>query len=277
LDSVRSLAAAPYNMTEADRHLTITNNVYCWPQQIVSKWTALNTAGISSITPLRAPDFINCQPGMLTNKTAWPYINVANNDSVDPGFNASLVQSAGSKMAIFVDTLWHNNQAGQGIRPYVYSLYDPPTWNGVASNWSTTQGYPVPENLAYSNVSLQSAGSDGFALGDLNWYPSQLAQWHATAVQTVHNTVPTDFDLSQNYPNPFNPSTSIKVSLNHSGQISLKIYNLLGQMVQVVDAGYKQAGVYVYEVNLNSMATGVYLYTLQQGTNTVTKKMVLLK
>jgi hypothetical protein len=277
LDSLRSVAAAPYNMTEASRHITITNNAYFWPQQITSKWTALNTAGIASITPLRAPDFINAQPGMLTNKTAWPYINVANNDSVDPGFNATLVSTTGGKMAIFVDTLWHNNQAGKGIRPYMYPLYDPPTWNGVPSNWRTTQGHPVPENLAYSSTSLQSAGSDGLALGDLNWFPSQLALWHPTGVKLASNLVPKEFELSQNYPNPFNPSTSIKVNLAHSGVMSLTIYNLLGQAVRVVDVGFKQAGEYVYDVNMNNLATGVYLYTLQQGTNSITKKMMLLK
>ena len=277
LDSLRSLAAAPYNMTEASRHLTITNNAYFWPQPITAIWAQLNTATISGITPLRAPDFINCQPGMLTNKTAWPNITVAHNDSVDPGFNSALVTLAGGRMATFVDTLWHNNQAGKGIRPYVYPLYDPPTWDGVPSNWKTTQGYPVPENLAYSNAALQSAGSDQFALGDLNWFPSQLAQWLTTAVQSTRNPVPTEFDLSQNYPNPFNPSTNVKINLTHSGVMNLTIYNLLGQAVRVVDVGFKQAGEYVYDVNLNNLASGVYLYTLQQGTNSITKKMMLLK
>ena len=278
LDSLRSLTAAPYNMTEASRHVTITNNAYFWPQPIVSKWTELNTAGISGITPLRPPDFINAQPGMLTNKTAWPYINVANNDSVDPGFNATLVQTAGSRMAVFVDTLWHNNQAGKGIRPYVYSLYDPPTWDGVPSNWKATQGYPVPENLAYSNTALQSAGSDGFALGDLNWFPSQLAQWHpTTGVKSTYNSVPEKFNLSQNYPNPFNPTTSIKVSLEHAGVMSLTISNLLGQLVKVVDEGYKAAGTYEYNVSMDQFASGVYFYSLQQGPNVITKKMLLLK
>ncbi len=277
LDSLRSLAAAPYNMKEADRHITITNNAYFWPQEIVSKWTQLNAAGIAGVTPLRAPDFINAQPGMLTNKTAWPNITVANNDSVDPGFNATLAQTAGSKMAAFVDTLWHHNQAGIGIRPYVYSLYDPPTWDGVPSTWKTVKGntyygYPVPENLRYSNTTLQTKGSDGKPLGDLNWFPEQI-----TGVEQVTNSVPSSFDVSQNYPNPFNPSTSIKVNLAHSGVMSLTVYNILGQAVRVVDVGFKQAGEYVYDVNMNNSASGVYLYTLQQGTNSITKKMMLLK
>ena len=271
IDSLRSVAAAPYNLKESDRHITITNNAYFWPQIIVNNWTQLN-AGIMASTPLRPPDFINTQPGMLTNKTAWPYINAANNDSVDPGYNAALVQSAAGNMAAFIDTCWAHGQSGQGIRPYVYALDDPPTWAGVASKWATTQGYAVPENLRYSNTALQHAGSDGKALGDLNWFLEQL-----NAVRQIPNAVPTKFDLSQNYPNPFNPSTTVKVSLTNSGEMSLIVYNVLGQVVQVVGQGHRSAGEYVYSISMDKFASGIYFYTLRQGTNSVTKKMLLLK
>jgi hypothetical protein len=89
--------------------------------------------------------------------------------------------------------------------------------------------------------------------------------------------VPTEFAVSQNYPNPFNPSTSIKVSLHQSGAMSLTIYNLLGQVVQVVDQGNKQAGEYVYNVNMDKFVSGVYFYTLRQGNNSISKKMLLVK
>jgi hypothetical protein len=150
----------------------------------------------------------------------------------------------------------------------------------VSSNWASTQGYPVPENLSYSNTALQSAGSDGFALGDLNWFQKQLALWQAgkpNAVEPTGSQIPSKFDLSQNYPNPFNPSTTLKVSLTHSGVMSLTIYNVLGQVVQVVDQGNKQAGEYTYNVSMDRFASGIYFYTLRQGTNSITKKMVLLK
>ena len=90
-------------------------------------------------------------------------------------------------------------------------------------------------------------------------------------------TVPTKFNLSNNYPNPFNPSTKINVSLQRAGVMSLRIYNVLGQLVKVVDEGYKPAGTYSYNVNMSNLASGVYLYRLQEGSNMMTKKMVLLK
>jgi Secretion system C-terminal sorting domain len=279
IDSLRSLTAAPYNMTEAQRHITITNNAYFWPKVTTDNWAKLNATTMSS-TPLRPPDFINAQPGMLTNTTAWPHIDVANNDSVDPGFNSTLVQTAGTNMSTFIDTCWANGQSGKGIRPYVYPLYNPPSltadWPNVASDWATTQGYPVPENLAYSNNLI---GSDGYSLGDLNWYPAQLKLWEEGKVNavTTEPQVPTKFDLSQNYPNPFNPSTDIKVSLKQSGMMSLTVYNVLGQVVQVVDQGFKRSGEYSYNVNMDRFASGVYFYTLRQGNNSITKKMLLLK
>ena len=278
LDSLTTLRSSPYNLKEADRYITITNNAYCWPKQITDTWANLNSAkGNSSYLPLRPPDFINAQPGILTDKTTWPHVNVAKNDSVDPGFNPALVQLAAGMMAAFVDTVWAHGGSANGFRPYVYPMSDPPTWDGVPSNWASIQGYPVPENLAYSNTALQSAGSDGFALGDLNWFPDQYARWKTTDVKQTYNSVPSEFDLSQNYPNPFNPSTNIKVSLAHAGLMSLTIYNILGQVVLVVDQGYRNAGEYIYNVNMDKFASGVYFYRLQQGTNTITKSMILLK
>ncbi|MCL5034203.1 MAG: T9SS type A sorting domain-containing protein, partial [Bacteroidetes bacterium] len=141
----------------------------------------------------------------------------------------------------------------------------------VARNWAQTQGYPVPENFAYTNASLQTMGTDGKPLGDLNWYLTYLA------VRQVPNDIPTQFSLSQNYPNPFNPSTEIKVSLVRPGIMSLTIYNVLGQLVDVVDRGYKPAGTYTYNVNMDKYASGVYFYSLHEGSNLLTRKMLLLK
>lgn len=59
--------------------------------------------------------------------------------------------------------------------------------------------------------------------------------------------------------------------------MSLTIYNILGEVVQIVDRGYKTAGEYTYNINMNKFASGVYFYTLRQGTNSITKKMLLLK
>jgi len=273
LDSLRSLTVDPWNLTEADRHITITNNAYFWPQIIVDKWADLSAEGIEDVSPLRAPDFIDAAPGLLTDKTTWPNVNVENNFNVDPGFDATLVAAVGEAMATFVDTLWHNDGTGVGVRPFVNDFDDPPTWEGVPSNWAEIQGYPVPENLKYSNTELHTAGTDGKALGDLNWFPEQIS-----AVNDIPNQVPTGFSLSQNYPNPFNPTTTLSFTLPRTSKVTLEVFNLLGQKVATVIDDNIKAGAHSYTFDAAHLASGVYFYTINVENEFFhSRKMVLLK
>jgi hypothetical protein len=101
-------------------------------------------------------------------------------------------------------------------------------------------------------------------------------------------SVPKAFDLSQNYPNPFNPTTTIKYALPSAGDgegtlpTTLKIYNILGEVVRTLVNEPKSPGVY-YEVwdgkdnQGNQVAAGVYFYQLRAAKFSETKKMVLLK
>ena len=99
-----------------------------------------------------------------------------------------------------------------------------------------------------------------------------------TAIRELAQSGPSTFALSQNYPNPFNPSTTIQFTVAHSGLTSLRIYNVLGQLVATVYQGMAQAHQsYNFNVSMDRYASGVYFYTLQQGSNLVTKKMLLLK
>jgi|YelNatPaOPRAMG01_1025707.scaffolds.fasta_scaffold03852_2 hypothetical protein len=99
-----------------------------------------------------------------------------------------------------------------------------------------------------------------------------------TGISKQLSSVPTQFELSNNYPNPFNPSTNIKFSLVQSGNVSLKIYNVLGELVKtLINNEYKNKGDYIYQVTMNNLASGVYFYTLTQGSQQITKKMILLK
>jgi hypothetical protein len=91
------------------------------------------------------------------------------------------------------------------------------------------------------------------------------------------NTLPTQFKLEQNYPNPFNPSTSIRYSIPFSSQVTLKIYNILGQEVETLFNGQHAAGTFHVEFNASRLATGVYFYELRAGDYRDIKKMLLLK
>ena len=89
--------------------------------------------------------------------------------------------------------------------------------------------------------------------------------------------IPENFQLFQNYPNPFNPSTTIEFALPHSGNVTLKIYNILGQVVEMLVSERLAAGRYEYLWNASGMASGIYLYRFEAGSFSQTKKLILLK
>jgi len=88
---------------------------------------------------------------------------------------------------------------------------------------------------------------------------------------------PTKFELSQNYPNPFNPTTVISYALPYAANVSLKVYNTLGQQVAVLENAFKQAGVYKVNFDASKLSSGVYIYTLRAGAFTASKKMILIR
>ncbi len=97
-----------------------------------------------------------------------------------------------------------------------------------------------------------------------------------TGVQVL-GEIPLTFALEQNYPNPFNPSTAIRYSIPAASQVTLKIFNSLGQQVATLVNTVQEAGNYEANFNAGSLASGVYVYRIQAGTNIETKKMMLLK
>ncbi len=94
--------------------------------------------------------------------------------------------------------------------------------------------------------------------------------------------VPAKFDLDQNYPNPFNPTTTIKYQLAKPSNVTLQVYNVMGQLVTTLVNKNQNAGYYTIIWNgLNEhgeqVATGVYFYRLNAGSFNSIKKMLLLK
>ncbi len=85
------------------------------------------------------------------------------------------------------------------------------------------------------------------------------------------------FELEQNYPNPFNPSTNIAFSLADAGNATIKVYNLIGQEVATIANERFSAGSHTVQFDASSLASGVYIYRLTAGTNTITKRMTLIK
>jgi len=103
-----------------------------------------------------------------------------------------------------------------------------------------------------------------------------------TGVEDINSKIPDNYELSQNYPNPFNPSTTINFALKTTSQVSINIYNNLGQRVANLVNGSFSAGFKSIQYNASNLASGIYFYRIiatgidgsqfQQS-----KKMILMK
>ena len=88
---------------------------------------------------------------------------------------------------------------------------------------------------------------------------------------------PENFSLSQAYPNPFNPTTSMTLNLNTDGQTSVKVFNVMGQLVNVLVNEYTLAGTYELTWNASQVPSGIYFIKTEFGKEISTQKVMLLK
>jgi|ERR1035437_989466 hypothetical protein len=98
-----------------------------------------------------------------------------------------------------------------------------------------------------------------------------------TGINEKRNEIPTAYMLNQNFPNPFNPSTTINYSLPKAGNVKLTVYNSLGSKVATLVNEYKSLGNYSVQFYGSNLASGIYLYRLESGNYSATKKFIMLK
>ncbi|HKB87379.1 MAG TPA: T9SS type A sorting domain-containing protein [Ignavibacteriaceae bacterium] len=93
----------------------------------------------------------------------------------------------------------------------------------------------------------------------------------------LSSTSSPDYHLAQNYPNPFNPTTMISYSIPNDGNVSLKIYDVLGKEIKTLVNGYQQAGIHSINFAASGLSSGIYFYKMEAGSFSTIKKMLLLR
>ncbi|MBD3234635.1 MAG: T9SS type A sorting domain-containing protein [candidate division Zixibacteria bacterium] len=101
--------------------------------------------------------------------------------------------------------------------------------------------------------------------------------WKLSGWFDANQQLPEVTKLFGNYPNPFNPVTTIEYTIAENNDVSLKVYNLLGQKVATLTDGFKDAGHYSVKWNASDYSSGIYFYKLEVGDEMFTKRMILLK
>ncbi|HMN49072.1 MAG TPA: T9SS type A sorting domain-containing protein [Ignavibacteriaceae bacterium] len=174
--------------------------------------------------------------------------------------------------------------------------------NKVTLNWSTAtetnnQGFEIQRNqngnwtsIAFKNGAGTTTNAQSYSFvddlisvkhGKVSYRLKQIdfngASKYSQVVEVELNSMPLSYSLDQNYPNPFNPSTKISYQLPQSGFVSLKVYNAIGKEVATLVNEEKSAGNYEINFSANGLSSGIYFYTIQSGSFTQTKKMILMK
>lgn len=86
-----------------------------------------------------------------------------------------------------------------------------------------------------------------------------------------------NYYLAQNYPNPFNPSTTIKYGTREKGNVTIELFNIIGQGVKTILNEEREPGNYSVEFDIADLPSGVYIYKINAGNFTSVKKMILMK
>jgi len=139
-----------------------------------------------------------------------------------------------------------------------------------------------PPNSGRGKFYQTSTGWQDFTAGNLMITAFTTDTTTITGNEQVIPTIPKSYELSQNYPNPFNPTTAIKYQLPESQNVTLEIYNSLGEKIRTLVNYYQNAGYHTAQWDgMNnaghSVASGMYLYRITAGKFTSVKKMLLLK
>ncbi|MBI3786969.1 MAG: DUF362 domain-containing protein [Ignavibacteriales bacterium] len=97
------------------------------------------------------------------------------------------------------------------------------------------------------------------------------------SVEAESNKIPDAFVLSQNYPNPFNPSTSIEFTIPKNGNVRIEVFDITGQIVDVLVDNYMSAGGHLAVWRTGNRASGTYFYRMLYAGFSTTKKMLLMR
>lgn len=160
----------------------------------------------------------------------------------------------------------------------------PATPADIVSSWWTNPDGEQPDfdtagqpfDFAYASAASSTASTTNEQLGARTWFGV------ITSTNEVLSDLPDSFELYSNYPNPFNPTTNLSFSLPQTADVSVEIYNVLGQNVMNIPARRFTSGAnQIINVDASSLTTGMYIYrvVVQSASNRMvqTGKMTLMK
>ncbi len=232
-----------------------------------SNWTVYYSAqSIADFTDIKIDDFgnkwVTSSIGLLKyDGSTWQIYDQSNSGIPHYYLTAIEIDQQGNK--------WIGSSNG-------LAKFDDVNWTVFKTSNSGLTDDSITDLVLEANGNLWiSAYSSGFNTGGISVYKEggvvEVEENNSNSIEEMN------YSLSQNYPNPFNPSTTISYQIPNAGNVSLKVYDVLGREVAVLVEEYKNAGTYSTNFNGSGLSSGVYIYRLEAGNYVSSKKLVLMK
>lgn len=155
---------------------------------------------------------------------------------------------------------------------------------GIIDTITWQSGYKIPFDIGFNDN--DGAGREGrmfYSAKNIDNGWQNVSVWAQTwindeVVGVDENPVLVNrYSLDQNYPNPFNPTTQIRYSIAQAGIVKIRVFDVLGRQVTELVNQNQNAGTYEVNFNASNLASGLYFYSIDSGSFTATKKMMLIK
>ena len=145
----------------------------------------------------------------------------------------------------------------------------PKGWK-LFNNENTIIMVDIDKKAENSNIEIKFSG-------DMVIEKNLFSDWCGHGYSAKINKVPSKVNLNSSYPNPFNPITSISYDLSYKDHVNLSIFNLMGQNIETLVEGTKDAGTYSINWNASSQPSGMYFLRLETSNETYFQKLMLIK
>lgn len=276
-------------------------------QGFLVKVRGIVTAGIGVFSADQQDDYIQDATGGINVFSFNIVKSIAENDSVEI---IGEFDSYHNKSEIIPDSIRIINSGNQALEPIVIKCEDMSEQyegmlikieSGIISGWQdTTISFSATINDGTGDLTLRAIENTGVpgnpapaGLTTVTGIGSQYdadyqimpRSWDDMLITAIENDPVShlhSFYLNQNYPNPFNPETEIKFSLAEPSDITVSVYNVLGQEILNLISDFKSAGEHSIkwigiDRSGNPVASGIYIYQLKAGNKVLTRKMALIR
>ncbi|PKL88145.1 MAG: hypothetical protein CVV23_11695 [Ignavibacteriae bacterium HGW-Ignavibacteriae-2] len=290
-------AAKPYGIPVIQQSFSKTDE-----NAVFIKYSFVNNTA-SAITDLYAGMFLDIDVGAgsayktniggysAAEKLAYEY-----HDANNAYYGAVAITDGAWGARVTASSLDDLDKFREAALTYISEL--PATFDdSPAGDQRTWIGSPVRNSNGSTSIAVGDTGYVVFALvagdnknnirlnADMAFRRAAKTPGWSTFVTDVNENinVPSEFTLSQNYPNPFNPSTTIKFGLPSASQVKVRVFNILGETVDVLVNQDMSAGFHSINWNATNLSSGIYFYSIEAKSNeggksfSITKKMMLLK